>query len=307
MYLNNLMQFSKKFNSNQKKLNMLVFPKAKINLGLNIVGKRSDGFHNIESVFYNINWQDALEVVEIRGTEETEGIKETNGILGTKGEGIEIVNSGIDINSPLKENLIFKAFNLLKNRVKLPPLKVYLHKNIPMGAGLGGGSSDAASFLKLTNKKFELKLSKNDLKEIASQIGSDCAYFIENKPAFATQKGEILEPINLDLSKYYILLVYPNMNSNTKEAYEGVIPKKPIKSVKEIVLNEPLGNWKNILFNDFEKTIFKKYPEIENIKNTLYKNGAIYSAMSGSGSAVFGIFNEKPVIEFPKNYLVYFS
>ncbi len=283
------MQFSKKFNSNQKKLKMLVFPNAKINLGLNIVGKGNDGFHNIESVFYNVRCFDALEIIEGNGEE------------------MEILSSGLAIASTLNNNLVYKAFNVLKNKVKLPPLKVYLHKNIPMGAGLGGGSSDAASFLKLANKKFELKLSENDLKEMASQIGSDCAFFIDNKPAFATQKGEILEPINVDLSKYWILLVYPPINSSTKEAYEGVIPKKPIKSVKEIVLNDPIENWKNILFNDFEKTIFKKYPEIENIKNTLYKNGAIYSAMSGSGSSVFGIFEERSTIDFPKNYLVHMS
>ena len=258
---------------------MLIFPGCKINLGLNIIEKRPDGFHNIESIFYPVNWHDGLEITEGGGQE------------------IEIFNSGLPMGAKLEDNLIYRAFQLLKQKSKLPYLKVYLHKNIPMGAGLGGGSSDAVCFLKALNQKFTLKLTDEQLKVIASQLGSDCAFFIENKPALATQKGEVLESINLDLSKYYILVVNPQINSSTKEAYEGVIPEKPVKSVKEIVLNEPIQNWKNILANDFEASIFKKYPEIENIKNTMYEKGAVYSSMSGSGSAVFGIFKEKPVIE----------
>lgn len=264
---------------------MLVFPPCKINLGLNIIEKRPDGFHNIESVFYSVNWRDALEITEVKAPE------------------IEIVNSGLSISGKLEENLIFKTYNLLKEKEKLPHLKVHLHKTIPMGAGLGGGSSDVASFLKAVNLQFNLNLGVKELKEIASKLGSDCAFFVENKATFATQKGEVLENIELDLSQYHILVVYPSINSSTKEAYEGVIPKRPVRSVKEIVLKEPVENWKNVLVNDFETSIFKKYPEIENIKNTLYKNGALYSSMSGSGSAVFGIFKERRMIEFPKNYL----
>ena len=264
---------------------MLVFPPCKINLGLNIVEKRPDGFHNIESVFYSVNWSDSLEITE------------------AKEEGIEIISSGLPISGKPEENLILKAFNLLNNKVKTPSLKVYLNKTIPMGAGLGGGSSDAAAFLKTVNVKFDLNLKNADLLEIATQLGSDCAFFIENKTSFATQKGEALESINLDLSQYYILIVYPPINSSTKEAYDGVIPKKTIKSAKEIVLNETIENWKDVLVNDFEASIFKKYPEIENIKNALYQDGALYASMSGSGSAVFGIFKEKPLLEFPKNYL----
>lgn len=268
---------------------MLVFPPCKINLGLNIVEKRNDGFHNIESVFYRVNWCDALEVVE-----------------GT-GPGLEVITAGLEIPGKSEDNLIFKAFSLLNRTHKLPPLEVFLYKAIPMGAGLGGGSSDAAYFLTTLNKFFDFGLSYLQLKELASQIGSDCAFFVDSKAAYATQKGDHLETINLNLSQYYILLVFPPIISNTGEAYKGVVPKKSIRSPKEIVLNEPPENWKYLLVNDFEKSLFTKYPEIENIKAGMYKEGALYSSMSGSGSTVFGIFKEKPLLVFPNDHLCYLS
>lgn len=174
-----------------------------------------------------------------------------------------------------------------------------------MGAGLGGGSSDAVHFLKALDKKFDLKLNLLILKGLSSELGSDCSFFIENKPVFATQKGERLESINLDLSPYYIFVVFPQIHCNTKEAYNGITPQKPTRSAKEIVLNEPVKNWKSLLVNDFEKPIFQKFPEINNVKEAMYKNGAIYASMSGSGSSVFGIFEERPSFELPKNYLFY--
>ena len=264
---------------------MIDFANCKINLGLNVTQKRPDGFHNIESVFYPVNWTDALEI--IKGGNEPFGLK----------------ISGLRVEGNLEENIIFKAYKLLSQIHKLPNLQVYLHKVLPMGAGLGGGSSDAAFFLKLVNKQLKLNLSYTQLTEMARQLGADCAFFMHNTPVFAKGMGDEFESVKLDLSQYHILVVYPGINSNTKEAYEGIVPVKPSISVKDIVTKEPIENWKNLLVNDFEKNIFKKYCEIEKLKNTLYQNGAIYASMSGSGSAVFGIFKKKPEISFPENYL----
>ena len=266
---------------------MVVFPGCKINLGLNVLEKRADGFHNIETVFYGLKWQDALEVMELKTATD-----------------FDLELSGLNIGVLKKEdNILYKAYKLIAESYKIPPIKVFLHKNIPMGAGLGGGSSNAAFFMRLLNQKFSLTNPKNELLRLAAQLGSDCAFFIENSPVFATQKGDVFENINLNLDSYHILVVYPGINSNTKEAYEGVVPNKPNRSIKEIILNEPIENWKTILKNDFEKSIFKKYPEVEKLKNTLYDKGAIYASMSGSGSACFGIFKEKPNVDFEKNYL----
>lgn len=262
---------------------MIDFPNCKINLGLNITQKRPDGFHNIETVFYPVKWTDALEVIE----------------GGTKP--FELIASGLKIGGNIEENIIFKAYKLLSENSILPNIKVYLHKVLPMGAGLGGGSADAAFFLKMANKKLKLNLSTEKLTDLARKLGSDCAFFIQNTPVFAKGKGDEFESYNLDLSQYHILVVYPGINSNTKEAYEGVVPAQPQKSVKEI-LNQPINTWKDFLVNDFEKSIFKKYPEIEKLKQQLYDNGAVYASLSGSGSAVFGIFKEKPEIAFPKTY-----
>lgn len=265
---------------------MIVFPNCKINLGLNVTQKRPDGFHNIETVFYPVKWHDSLEIIED----------------GTTPFDLKI--SGLKVSGNPEENLIFKAYKLLTQGAKLPGLKVHLHKVLPMGAGLGGGSSDAAFFLKLADKQLKLNLSTEKLTEMARKLGSDCAFFIENTPVFAKGKGDEFENVKINLNKYHILVVYPGIHSNTKEAYDGVVPKTPEKSIKQI-LNQPVETWKNDLINDFEKSIFKKYPEIEKLKNTLYQNGAIYSSLSGSGSAVFGIFKRKPEISFPENYSWY--
>lgn len=266
---------------------MIDFPNCKINLGLNITQKRHDGFHNIETVFYPVNWSDSIEIIE------------------GGSQSFELFISGLKVEGNTSENIIYKAFKLISEDHKLPNLKVYLHKVLPMGAGLGGGSSDAAFFMKLANKQIKLNLSTEKLTEIARKLGSDCAFFIENTPVFAKGKGDEFEVVNVDLSQYYILLVYPGVHSNTKEAYEGCIPTQPSRSVKDIVSKEPIEKWKDLLMNDFEKSIFKKYPEIEKLKNDLYKNGAIYASLSGSGSAVFGIFKTIPEISFPENYLVH--
>lgn len=281
------MQFSEKYLSSKICQKMIDFPVCKINLGLNIIQKRPDGFHNIETVFYPVKWTDALEIIE-------------GGDLS-----FELFITGLKVEGNVEENIIFKAYKLLSENHKLPNLKVYLHKVLPMGAGLGGGSSDAAFFLKLANKQLKLNLSTKKLTEMARKLGSDCAFFIENTPVFARGKGDEFEAINVDLSQYHILVVYPGINSNTKEAYEGVVPVQPSRSVKDIVTKEPIEKWKDLLVNDFEKSIFKKYPEIEKLKSDLYKSGATYASLSGSGSAVFGIFKEKPEISFPENYSSY--
>jgi 4-diphosphocytidyl-2-C-methyl-D-erythritol kinase len=262
---------------------MLDFPNCKINLGLHITQKRSDGFHNIETVFYPVKWMDSLEIIEGGNSP------------------FDLTISGIKVEGKMEENIIFKAWKLLSENHKLPNLKVYLHKVLPMGAGLGGGSSDAAFFLKMANKRFQLDLSTEKLTELAGKLGSDCAFFIQNSPVFAKGKGDEFESIAVDLSLYHILVVYPNIHSNTKEAYEGVVPGMPIKSIEQII-SQPIETWKDELVNDFEKSIFRKYPEIEKLKQQLYDNGAMYASLSGSGSAVFGIFRSKPEIDFPSGY-----
>ena len=275
---------------------MICFPNAKINLGLNIVEKRSDGFHNIETVFYPINWCDALEAIENKQYKKGD-------------EKLNLTTSGIFIGNNTKDNLICKAYNLLDTKYKLPPIISHLQKAIPMGAGLGGGSADAAFFIKLVNEKFTLNLSIEEQINFAKQLGSDCAFFIENKAVFASSKGDVFTEAQVDLSTYHIVVVYPAAHSNTAEAYKGIIPTKPKHHIQTI-LSSDIKTWKNDLVNNFEKAIFIRYPEIEKVKNTLYNKGALYAAMSGSGSAVYGVFEKDIAVEefdFPANYLTWNS
>lgn len=271
---------------------MLCFPNAKINLGLNITEKRSDGFHNIKTVFYPIGWNDALEIILVNQEEVDSGLKQE----------FNIHLSGLKIQGELKDNLLYKAYYLIKAITPVPPIEVYLHKNLPMGAGLGGGSADAAFFINLLNEQLNLNLSEDVRLNVARQLGSDCAFFIKNKPVYATQKGDVFSPISVDLSNYFIVVVYPNVHSNTKEAYSLVKPKQPDVSIPD-VLKLPIEQWKDLLKNDFELSIFSKYPIVQDVKEKLYENGAIYACMSGSGSAVFGIFKAEvdlsSVFSFP--------
>ncbi|MDR0230676.1 MAG: 4-(cytidine 5'-diphospho)-2-C-methyl-D-erythritol kinase [Dysgonamonadaceae bacterium] len=253
---------------------MICFPNAKINLGLNIVSKRADGYHNLETIFYPIAVKDALEVVPATGEK---GIFKQSGIL-------------LDGNP--EHNLVIKAYSLLKKEYNLPEIDIYLRKNIPFGAGLGGGSADAAFMLKLLNNVYELHLSETRMEELASQLGADCPFFIQNKPVFATGIGNVFTPIDLSLKEYFIVLIKPDIYVSTKEAYELVKPKTPIISLKEIIKN-PSETWKDTMVNDFESSVFVKYPAIKNIKEKLYDSGAVYASMSGSGSSVFGIFKEE--------------
>lgn len=252
---------------------MISFPNAKINIGLNVVSKRPDGYHNLETIFYPVKLSDALELTESDHTEFT--------------------TSGIKIDGNPENNLVFKAYQLLTSDFELPPVNIHLHKVIPFGAGLGGGSADAAFTLKMLNNFFNLKISSDKLESYAAKIGADCPFFIKNKPTFANGIGDQFHPINLDLSEFKIIIVKPNIAVSTPDAYKNVIPAKPDFNLKDIE-DLPIENWKDIIKNDFEKSVFPKYPEIEHLKNTLYENGALYASMSGSGAAVFGIFRHMP-------------
>ena len=265
---------------------MILFPNCKINLGLNIVKKRDDGYHDIETVFFPVHLKDSLEIIEK--------------------EKFEFSTSGFSIEGEQDKNLCIKAYDLLKKDFpQLPAVQMHLHKAIPMGAGLGGGSADGAFTLKLLNKKFDLSLSEKHLINYSLKLGSDCPFFILNKPCFATSRGEILERTKLDLSAYKFLVVKPPIHISTAWAFSTIKPNQPVKSIKQII-QQSISTWKAELINDFEKPVFTKYPEIKNIKDKLYDAGAIYASMSGSGSAVYGIFKKENniSISFANNYFV---
>lgn len=253
---------------------MITFPNAKINLGLNIVEKRPDGYHNLETIFYPINLQDALEVTR----------RENN----DKEYTLHI--SGSPLEGEPEDNLVVKAYKLLKkDHPGLLPVDIHMYKHIPAGAGLGGGSSDAACMIKLLNDKFSLGLSTERMEEYAVKLGADCAFFIRNKPVFATGIGNLFEPVELSLKGYHIILIKPDIFVSTRDAFAEIKPVRPAVSLKEIV-KQPMETWKHSMKNDFEDSVFKKFPEIAAIKDELYDLGAVYAAMSGSGSSVYGIF-----------------
>ncbi|MBS1610219.1 MAG: 4-(cytidine 5'-diphospho)-2-C-methyl-D-erythritol kinase [Bacteroidetes bacterium] len=269
---------------------MIAFPNCKINLGLNITSKREDGYHNLETVFAPVSLKDILEVIHADNSNNP----------------IQYSSSGIPIDNELSNNLCAKAYHLLKKDFQdIPAIQLHLHKTIPTGAGLGGGSADGAFMLKMLNTKFNLGLSPEQLIQYALQLGSDCPFFIYNKPCFASGRGEIMEPVELNLSGYKILLVNPGIHVNTGQAFSQLTPAIPKISIKEIV-KQPINNWKVLLKNDFEESVFKQHPEIKEIKESLYKSGAVYSSMSGSGSTVYGIFEKSAVVNvsFPQHYFV---
>jgi 4-diphosphocytidyl-2-C-methyl-D-erythritol kinase len=268
---------------------MVVFPKAKINLGLRITGKLPDGYHEIETVFYPVNLSDALELVTDSGKSGKDVFVQT----GNKLPGLK------------EDNIVLKAVARLRKSFTIPSLRLHLHKKIPAGSGLGGGSSDAASTIRTLNRMFDLSLSTDDMRTISAGIGSDCPFFIECQPAFASGKGDILTPLGNILHGHYIVLVNPGILISTKEAYDRCIPVKPERSLFNLIKN-PVSEWKEVIINDFEKTIFSSHPEIKEIKNELYGSGAFYSSMSGSGSTVYGIFPGKPVIPYNlTKYIIY--
>lgn len=254
---------------------MITYPNAKINLGLNVTEKRPDGYHNVETIFYPINLQDALEVTLLHKDDEPYRLHVTGTVLD---------------GSP-DDNLVVKAFKLMQEHHPLQPVDIHLHKHIPTEAGLGGGSADGAFMLKMLNDKFNLKLTEEQLEAYAARLGADCPFFIRNKPVLATGTGNIFEPICLSLKGYHLVLIKPCISVSTREAYAHIRPRHPEEPLKEVI-TRPIGEWKDHLKNDFEESVFRNYPEIAAIKDRLYDLGAVYAQMSGSGSAVYGIFQE---------------
>jgi 4-diphosphocytidyl-2-C-methyl-D-erythritol kinase len=255
---------------------MIAFPHCKINLGLYITERREDGYHNLETCFYPVPCADVLEIISA--------------------ERFEFSTSGIFIPGNIGDNLCLKAYELLKEKFRLPPVRIHLHKVIPTGAGLGGGSSDAAFTLRLLNDIFDLKLTKNSLKEFAAQLGSDCSFFVEDQPMIGMGRGEILRPCRVDLGGKFLVLVKPDVHVSTAEAYNGVVPKKNNLPLSTIVEEMSMEEWRGHLHNDFEESVFQRYPIIGEIKQELYRMGASYACMSGSGSTLVGLF-DKPVSE----------
>lgn len=257
---------------------MVAFPNCKINLGLNILRKRKDGYHDIETAFFPVPLVDVLEIIPSESK-------------------TQLTNTGI-LSGSNEDNLCLKAYHLLKKDFpSLPEINIHLHKAIPVGAGLGGGSADASFTLSLLNKMFDLQLSPFRLFGYASELGSDCSFFLFNKPCLATGRGESMEVIKLSLSDYKILLINPGIHINTKEIFQQVIPITPAKKIKDII-QQPVETWKNELVNDFEKIVFPQHPEIRKIKEKLYDHNAVYASMTGTGSTVFGIFNKEDDVRF---------
>jgi len=265
---------------------MILFPPAKVNLGLNILFKREDGYHEIESCMIPTPFTDILEI--------------------TEADEFEFLQTGLAIPGNLETNLCVKAYQLIKQKFAIPNVRIHLRKQIPMGAGLGGGSADSAYVLKGLSDLFKLNVSISELENLSAQLGSDCAFFIQNKPQIARGRGEILSEINIDLKGKYLILLNPRIHIGTKEAYDGVQPRAASKRIDEILLDS-VDTWQSELLNQFEQSIFPKYPLIKELKDSLIQLGAVYASMSGSGSSVFGIYNEKPIeIQLKlRNFLVF--
>lgn len=269
---------------------MVVFPNCKINLGLRIIRKRNDGYHDLETIFYPIPMNDVLEVIRTPATDPN----------------VAFQSSGLTISGDTSNNLCVKAYQLLKKDFpQLGPVQMHLHKVIPMGAGLGGGSSDGAFALQLINDLFHLQLSKEQLIGYALQLGSDCPFFILNQPCFASGRGEKMEPVTLDLSGYHFAIVNPGIHINTGWAFSQLQLDKP-KQLElpdlRTIIQQPVPGWKETLINDFEAPVCKAHPEIASVKQQLYDAGAVYASMTGSGSTVFGLFTEKKELNFPEHY-----
>jgi len=265
---------------------VILFPNCKINIGLNVLAKRADGFHDIQSVFYPLPLKDILESVPASKF------------------GMQL--TGIPLTGSLSENLCFKAYHQLKKRFPgIPAVDIYLHKNIPIGAGLGGGSSDAAFLLMLLNRQFDLGLTNHELLQEAMNLGSDCPFFIVNRPCLAQGRGELLDPVEIDLSGYRFMLVHPHIQLSTAEAFASIVPSRPALQIKEII-TRPVASWPGRLVNDFEEVAMRKHPLLQSVKKKLYDAGALYASMTGSGSSFFGIFEKdsRPSISFEQDLRV---
>lgn len=257
---------------------MTVFPHAKINIGLHVVSKRADGFHNIETVLYPVKIYDALEMIPDPQRKE-----------------VTFSMSGYAHNLGVEENLCIKAFRLLEKRFNIPAVKMHLHKNIPSGAGLGGGSSDAAYTLRLANELFDLGLNTGDLQDLARRLGSDCAFFLEEQPVYAFEKGDRFRPLSLSLKDYHLVVVMPDLGVSTAAAYGRIVPRMPDCLLETHTASRP-DTWKAVIRNDFESAIFPDYPVLATIKEALYKAGAVYASLSGSGAALYGVFKNRVVL-----------
>ncbi len=260
---------------------MLAFSNCKINIGLNIYNRLPNGYHNIESIFYPVNWFDTVELIE------------------NKNNSIKYTGYGLVVDGDVENNLIVKAYSMLMKDFKLPGADLYLLKNIPMGAGLGGGSANAATTLQLCNNYFGLNLNHAALESYAAKLGSDCAFFINNKPAYTFGVGSNLTPIDLNLSSYYIGIVKPNVHISTKLAYDNAFKRgeKQTNIALTDYIHLPINEWQNYFTNDFEPYVFKEFKEVALIKDKMYELGALYASMSGSGSAVYGIFKQQPELK----------
>jgi 4-diphosphocytidyl-2-C-methyl-D-erythritol kinase len=268
---------------------MVLFPNCKINLGLHITRKREDGYHDLETVFYPIGIKDVLEIIQAPSLTQAFNFSST----------------GLPIQGNPTDNLCAKAYQLLKNDFpQIPSIQIHLHKQIPMGAGLGGGSADGAFALKLLNQLFHLDISENRLIQYALELGSDCPFFIINQACIGKGRGELLERLTLDLSQYQFLIVNPGIHIGTGWAFSQIRPK-PVEHSLMSLINQPITTWKDHLINDFEAPVMASYPEIAQIKKALYQAGALYASMSGSGSTLYGIFEKgsTPKISFPDHYM----
>ena len=266
---------------------MIVFPNAKINIGLFVTAKREDGYHNLETVFHPV--YQLCDILEVINNDEKEDVFTTTGLV---------------IDGPVTDNLCLKALALMREHAPIPPLKIHLHKKIPSGAGLGGGSADAAFMLRLLNEQYHFNLSTSALEIMAAKLGADCSVFIENKPVLARGIGNEFSPIDFSLSKLWLLIISPHIHIPTAHAYANITPSKPAESLEEL-LSRPIKCWKASVKNDFEASVFQRHPEIAVIKKKMYDQGALYAAMSGSGSAVFGLFEQPPKTEWGNNYMTH--
>lgn len=271
-----------------KRTKMLLLPNCKINIGLNIVGKRADGYHDLETFFYPVPLRDSLEFV----------VRKDDDVPYTLSVG------GFPVAGDAANNLIVKVYSSMRDEFGLPAIDITLRKNIPMGAGLGGGSSDAAFMMVGLNEAFELGLTTEQMERRVARLGADCAFFVRNKPAFATGIGDVLTPMPLSLKGLHILLVKPDVFVSTAEAYANVTPRRPEVPLAE-ALQQPIEEWRHTVVNDFEASVFATHPELAAVKQTLYDMGAVYAAMSGSGSTLFGLFR-RPVPEAQKVFAQHF-
>lgn len=288
---------------------MVVFPNCKVNLGLYITDKRSDGYHNLQTIFYPLPWCDALEVLPLTLQIQKRILSSCNTIKPTyQTDDILFAQSGINIEGSAANNLCVKAFYLLKKSFpSLPPVFMHLHKVLPIQAGLGGGSANAAFALKAISTIFNLSITDNELEKLALTLGSDCPFFIQNNPCVATSRGEQMQLIPLNLNYYTWVLVNPHTHISTPWAFTQIKPVEPKISLQQVI-QQPVETWRNTLYNCFEKPVYSHFPAIQQIKEVLYEKGALYASLSGSGSTVYGIFprNAKPELSFPSSYVIKF-